>query len=302
MNFIKLNDNNIVNIEKVLYIKYVTLDKSEVLWDRVDVTGGIDYVLVDNQHIIEKYETEEAAKTAFDALEYEGFIKMTNVDAFVNQEYIKAVKQDVANELKLDYFLFDGFVQDKFDTIEEAEEGYETAIETITGEAPTPAPSTKNLVSIAVTTPPTKTEYIEEEDFVSTGMVVTATYADETTKTITDYEVVDGQDLKVGQVNVTIKHTENGISKTTTQTITVVAATLESIEITTPPTKTTYTAGEYFDTTGMVITGTYDNEKTKAITTYAYTPQTALTTEDTTITITVGELTVTQAITVTEGE
>lgn len=230
MNFVKLNDNNIVNTEKVLYIKYVILDKSEVLWDRVDTTGGIEYVLIDNQHIIEKYETAEEAREAFDALEYEGFIKMTNIDVFINQEYIKAIKQDVANELKLDYYLFNGFLQDKFDTVEDAEEGYNTAIETITGEAPTPAPSTKNLVSITITTPPTKTEYVAGENFESTGMVVTATYADETTKAVTDYEVVDGMNLQLGQVNVTIKHTENKIEKTTTQTITVTEQTEQPTE------------------------------------------------------------------------
>lgn len=298
MNFVKLNDNNIVNTEKVLYIKYVILDKSEVLWDRVDTTGGIKYVLIDGQHITEKYETEEAAKTAFDALSYEGFIKMENADMFINKEYVKKIKQDVANELKLDYMLFNGMVQDVFETAEEAEEGYNNAIEEFTGETPTPAPAT--LSSIAVTTPPTKTTYIEEEDFVSTGMVVTATYSDESTKVVSNYEVLDGINLQAGQTNVTIKHTEDGVSKTATQAINVSTATLESIEITTAPTKTTYVAGESFDPTGMVITGTYNNSKTKAITTYAYTPQRALTAEDTEITITVGELTVTQAITVSE--
>lgn len=40
-------------------------------------------------------------------------------------------------------------------------------------------------------------------------------------------------------------------------------ATLVSIAITTPPTKTVYTVGEALDITGMVVTGTYSDDSTK---------------------------------------
>ena len=40
---------------------------------------------------------------------------------------------------------------------------------------------------------------------------------------------------------------------------------LESIAVTTPPTKTTYWVGESFDPAGMVITATYSNNTTKTI-------------------------------------
>ena len=132
--FEKLNDNRLVNIDKVAYIKYVELDKSEVLWDRVDTTAGIEYVLVDNAHYIERYETAEEAKEAFDALEYEGFVKMTGADIFVNKTYVKAIKQDLANELKVDYMVFNGMVQDVFETAEEATAAYKAAIKDFSGE------------------------------------------------------------------------------------------------------------------------------------------------------------------------
>lgn len=79
---------------------------------------------------------------------------------------------------------------------------------------------------------------------------------------------------------------------------------LASIAITTPPTKTTYTTGQTFDPTGMVVTATYgDSEKTAAITGYTYAPTTALTNATTAITISYTEngvtKTVTQTITVT---
>lgn len=47
---------------------------------------------------------------------------------------------------------------------------------------------------------------------------------------------------------------------------------LASISITTPPTKTTYTAGETFSVAGMVVTAVYSNGATAAATGYNFTP------------------------------
>lgn len=76
------------------------------------------------------------------------------------------------------------------------------------------------------------------------------------------------------------------------------AKTLSSIAITTAPTKTTYSAGEVFDPTGMVVTATYSDNSTAVIDRYSYSPMSALTTSDTEITITVDGKSATQAITV----
>ena len=89
-----------------------------------------------------------------------------------------------------------------------------------------------------------------------------------------------------------------------TATITVNAApALSSIAITTPPTKTTYTEGETFDATGMVVTATYSDASTDDVTaSCTWTPNGALTTSDTEITVSYTEnsitKTATQAITV----
>lgn len=81
------------------------------------------------------------------------------------------------------------------------------------------------------------------------------------------------------------------------------APALSSIAITTAPTKTSYTAGEAFNSTGMVVTATYNDGATKAVTGYTFAPLGALTTSNTSITITYIEngvtKTATQAITVT---
>lgn len=79
---------------------------------------------------------------------------------------------------------------------------------------------------------------------------------------------------------------------------------LESIAITTEPTKTTYTEGQSFDPAGMVVTGHFvdaddpTNTKDEAVTGYTITPDGALATTDTQVTITYQGKTTTQAITV----
>ena len=78
--------------------------------------------------------------------------------------------------------------------------------------------------------------------------------------------------------------------------------TLTGIKVKTAPSKVTYTEGESFDKTGMVIEATYSDSTKKDVTTYTYTPTGALTTSNTTITISYTEggvtKTCTQAITV----
>lgn len=85
------------------------------------------------------------------------------------------------------------------------------------------------LNKIEVTTPPSKTTYKEGNNFETYGMVVTATYDNGTTAQITEkteedvtgYIITDSDNLAVGKDSVTISYTENGITKETTQAITV---------------------------------------------------------------------------------
>lgn len=85
--------------------------------------------------------------------------------------------------------------------------------------------------------------------------------------------------------------------------------TLESIAVTTQP-KTTYWVGESFDPANMVITATYSNTTTKTLKDIkengnqgvSWTPDGALTTSDTSITITYGGKTTTVSVTVEEPE
>ena len=74
---------------------------------------------------------------------------------------------------------------------------------------------------------------------------------------------------------------------------------LSSIAITTPPTKTTYTVGESFDTAGMVVKATYSDGSTATVTDYTVSPSAALTTSNNSVTISYTEGGVTQTATQT---
>lgn len=83
------------------------------------------------------------------------------------------------------------------------------------------------LLSIAVTTPPTKTAYNDGDTFDPTGMVVEGTYIMYTTSANmvnvipnTDYTVTPAV-LTAGTTEVTISYTDYNVTKTTTQSVTV---------------------------------------------------------------------------------
>jgi len=73
--------------------------------------------------------------------------------------------------------------------------------------------------------------------------------------------------------------------------------TLVSIAVTTPPTKTTYNIGDELDTTGMVVTATYDDGSTAVITSYT-TDFDSTTAGTKTVTVTYGGFTATFTVTI----
>ena len=66
-------------------------------------------------------------------------------------------------------------------------------------------------------------------------------------------------------------------------------AELSNVSITAAPTKTTYNAGEKFETAGMVVTATYADGTEKAVSNYVISPDGALTESNTSIRITYTE-------------
>lgn len=155
----------------------------------------------------------------------------------------------------------------------------------------------ENIVTgITIKTPPSKTEYLEGENFDSTGMVVEASYKDGSKKEIKDYVIENGDNLKANQNQVTISYGDKSIS----QAILVTANSLEKIEITTPPDKTEYVVGQNFDKTGMVVTGTYQNGARNEIINYTIENGTNLSVGQSVVIISYEGKTTSQPITVEE--
>ena len=75
-------------------------------------------------------------------------------------------------------------------------------------------------------------------------------------------------------------------------------ADLQRIDVTTQPTKTTYTEGETFDKAGMVVTAYYTDGTSKPVANYSTSPTGELSLSDTTITVTYTENGITQTDTV----
>ena len=126
------------------------------------------------------------------------------------------------------------------------------------------------LSSIAVTTQPTKVTYNIGGKLDTTGMVVTATYSDKTTKDVTSSATTSGFDSSAAATDqvVTVSYTENSVTKTATFKVTISSAALSSITITTQPAKVKYNIGDALDTTGMVVTAVYSDETSAPVTGY----------------------------------
>ena len=86
------------------------------------------------------------------------------------------------------------------------------------------ASAPKTLSSIAVTTPPTTTVYVEGSTFDKTGMFVTATYSDSSTANVTSECIFTPSEatlLTTDITSISISYTYKGHEETTSQAITV---------------------------------------------------------------------------------
>lgn len=119
------------------------------------------------------------------------------------------------------------------------------------------------LDSIAVT-PPSKTEYYVGNELDKTGMVVTATYSDESTKDVTADATLSGFDSSAaGEVTVTVSYTEGDVAKTATFTVTIVEPVVPTYTISVsanPAVGGTVTGGgTYNENASVTVTATANN-------------------------------------------
>ena len=86
------------------------------------------------------------------------------------------------------------------------------------------------LTGIVVTTPPTKTAYNIGDSFDKTGMVITASYEDGSNNTVSAY-TVSPEIMTAETTSVTISYTEDEVTKTAVQAVTVGARPMASAVI-----------------------------------------------------------------------
>ena len=127
----------------------------------------------------------------------------------------------------------------------------------------------KAVESIEVTTEPTQTTYVVGQELNTDGMVVTATYNDNSTADVTSGCTVSPEVLDTaGKQTITVTHTASG--KTATFEVTVTAKELTGITVTGTPNKVQYQAFDHFDPTGLTVKAHY-NDGTWAVVSDDYT-------------------------------
>ena len=122
---------------------------------------------------------------------------------------------------------------------------------------------------IEITSPPTKTTYNAGENIDLTGIAVTATFSDGSTKEVTSectFSPASGTVVYENNDKITANWTwENTKTYQTTQSITVKRV-LTGLSITTQPAKTSYYKGDTLDLTGMVVTATFSSGASEDVT------------------------------------
>ncbi len=171
-----------------------------------------------------------------------------------------------------------------------------TALVACNGDKEDPGNNTVELASIAITTAPEKVEYVVGESFSNAGMVVTATYSDESSKAVTTYTWSPMGALAMSDTSITVSYTESGVTKTAIQEITVRETAPEkeisSIEVIDSYYHKIYFEGETFDPANLYIKenytdGTVNNEIGEKVDIAECTfDKTTLATTDTSVTVT----------------
>ena len=127
----------------------------------------------------------------------------------------------------------------------------------------------KTLESIAITAPASKLIYAVGDVLDISGLEVTGTYSDGSTKIVNLTTAdISGFDSSAPATDQVLTITVDG--KTTTFTVSILdnstgEATLESLAITTPASKLLYAIGDSLDLSGLVVTGTYSDGSTKIV-------------------------------------
>ena len=157
------------------------------------------------------------------------------------------------------------------------------------------------LIGITLNTDNVKKEYTYGQNLSLAGLVVTASYSNNTTTEVTSYTTnpADGSELKtLGESDVVVTYETFTASFKIT-----VSKVLTGIELDTTNVKKEYGYNDYLDLTGLIVTAKYNDNSEATVTEYVTDPinGTALTNlGENTVTVTYQEKTATFKITVTK--
>lgn len=119
------------------------------------------------------------------------------------------------------------------------------------------------LTNLQIASKPDKLTYYVGDTLQLSGLTLTATYSNGTTKTVSD-NLTTGTSVLQNAGTQTITVSYQGLS--VSFEVTVKKPELTGISIKNPPYLTTYQKGDYLDTTGLSLTASYSNGTTKTVT------------------------------------
>lgn len=148
----------------------------------------------------------------------------------------------------------------------------------------------KTLESVTISGTPTQTTYEVGEAFNTAGLTVTAHYSDDSSKEITSGISwnVTPETLTAGVTSVSVTATVDEVTSEAFIINGITVRALQSVTLEGFPTKTSYSVGEIFDPTGIIVKANYSNSDSEDVTaeaTFNYDHST-LTTNTTSMTVT----------------
>lgn len=118
-----------------------------------------------------------------------------------------------------------------------------------------------SVTSISIYTEPYLMRYFEGDQLDTSGLEITVTYSNGSTKNITSGFTVSSDFSTTGTKTVTVTYS----GKTATFDVEVKAIAISELAIATPALKTRYYVGDTIDTSGLTLTAEYNNDSSKTI-------------------------------------
>lgn len=133
----------------------------------------------------------------------------------------------------------------------------------------TPKEETVRLTGITVNDENVQKYFVPNEEFNYDGLVVTASYSDQSSKEVFNYTVIEPDLSSVGQRGVRVTYSEGGITKTSGYTVYIVApaSTLTSITLS-GSYQTSFTVNDTFTYQGLIVTAHYSDSSAKTVTSF----------------------------------